>query len=183
MPTSCYLVVMSLKLLAGLLVVGTVAVAGCAGGPSAGTTDDALVGPPGADYCKDGTVVRETAYYDSADGKECAMPRYHCLTKDLSACPQLSPRSPDFCKDGTIVGDGSSYVASADGKECAIPSVHCLTKSLDACPQLSPLAPSFCSDGKVERGEPSYISSADGKECAMPSVHCLTKDLDSCPKF
>ena len=83
-------------------------------------------------------------YIDSSDGMECAMPSVHCLTKDLGACPQLSPRPPGWCADGEVRRGPDSFIASSDGKECAMPSVHCVTKDWSACPLLSPLHPDFC---------------------------------------
>jgi len=63
---------------------------------------------------------------------KCKIPSVHCVSKDASACPQLSPPSPDFCKDGTLISGAPTFIDSADGKECAIPSLHCLSD--DTCP-------------------------------------------------
>jgi inhibitor of cysteine peptidase len=135
---------------------------------------------PSPEYCKDGKLVSEPGYIDSADGKECRMPNLHCLTKDPNACPMLSPPSPDYCKDG-IVQSEPGYMQASDGKECSIPRLHCLTKDLNACPLFSPPRdPTFCEDGTIERGR-TFIESGDGKECAMPTMHCVTKDLNACP--
>ena len=174
---------MYLNRVAGFVALSLAAVACTAGADTDSTSNDSLVGSPiNPNFCKDGTIEREAGYIDSADGKECAQPRFHCITKDASKCPQLSPHSPNFCKDGTIVGGAPSYVSSADGKECSLPSIHCVTKDFSSCPQLSPRSPDFCKDGTIESGT-SFISSADGKECSLPSVHCLTKDLMSCPIY
>lgn len=132
-------------------------------------------------FCADGTIVDgPSEFVDSADGKQCAVPVHHCVTKDHGACPQLSPPSPNFCADGTRTTGASSFVPSADGMECQMPSLHCVTKDFSKCPQLSLLPPNFCADGTLVKGAASFIKSADGKECSMPNVHCVTKDATAC---
>lgn len=133
--------------------------------------------------CEGGALVAgESAFVDSADGRQCELPGLHCLTSNHGACPQLSPLSPDFCKDGTIVPGPAHFIAAADGMECQMPSVHCVTKDHRACPQPSPLPPDFCAGGTVVPGTPTFAASADGKECQLPSVHCVTADPASCPQ-
>ena len=43
-------------------------------------------------------VRGESHFITSADGKECEMASVHCVTRDLSACPQIEPVPPNFCK-------------------------------------------------------------------------------------
>ncbi len=135
--------------------------------------------PLDPNFCKDGTIEREASYSAASDGKECSMPRVHCVTKNAMACPMFSPPHPDFCKDGTIQRE-ANYIPSSDGKECAIPRLHCLTKDMMACPMFSSPHPDYCKDGTIAR-ETHYMESADGKECAMPSLHCVTSDPNACP--
>ncbi len=138
--------------------------------------DKALV----CDACEDGELVVTTSYEPSTDDKECAVEVQHCVTKDGSACPQLSPLPPGFCSEGTVVAGPRSLVPSADGMECSLPSVHCVTNDLNACPLVSPRPPSFCADGEIVRGDSSFIPSTDGMECEIPSVHCVTTNAQSC---
>lgn len=139
--------------------------------------------PVEPEFCANGRVVVETYYLDSADAKECSMPRVHCVTNDYSACPLRTPLPPTYCTSGTVVQGASVYIASLDGMECEQTSVHCVTNDYDACPQLQPLPPTYCADGTIAHGTPSFVDSTDGMQCELPSVHCLTNDHDACPQF
>jgi predicted secreted protein len=137
-----------------------------------------------APWCSDGTIVQGAPKFTSSDdGMKCQLPNPMCVTKDSSACPQLSPLPPGWCSDGKIVKGAPTFITSADGMKCQMPSVVCVTKDSSACPQLSPLPPGWCSDGIIVQGAPKFIASADGKKCQMPSVVCVTKDASACPQL
>ncbi len=133
--------------------------------------------PP--DFCADGDLVYGHSYVASTDDdKECVIPRAHCLTKNVAACPAYGPLPPTYCRYGHVEIT-NVYLSSSDGKECELPQPHCVTNNLLACPLVSPLYPGVC-DGEV-RSEPHYVPSADGMECSLPSYHCVTRDPLACP--
>lgn len=168
----------ALLALAPLLALAAVA----CGGPtedSVAQGSDAVIAPE-EEFCADGTIELEAAYTASTDGKSCASPRRHCVTKDRGACPMLAPLPPSYCANGTRQST-PRWIPSADGKECALPEIHCVTKNHDACPHLMPMPPSWCTGGKVTSG-PNYIPSAEaGYECSLPRPYCVTDDASACP--
>ena len=105
--------------------------AGCFGGGKCATGEPNRCEVEAPAFCANGTVVHEAAYVPSADDKECAMPKVHCVTNDHGACPQFTPLPPDFCEDGTVVSGPPSFTSSADDMECSLPSVHCLTNDFE----------------------------------------------------
>lgn len=128
--------------------------------------------------CADGDTAIEPAYVGGPDGMECAAPISHCLTRDLSACPQVRPLPPSYCGDGTVHAGPPTYVPSTDGKECAMPTAHCVTSDAAACPLLQPLPPTFCPDGTIV-SEPRFLELSTGRECLLPRVHCVA-DAGAC---
>ncbi|MBP9086415.1 MAG: protease complex subunit PrcB family protein [Kofleriaceae bacterium] len=127
--------------------------------------------------CRQVDIV--ASYIPSTDDKECEVTTEHCLTPNLSSCPQITPLPPTFCPGGYVEPE-PRYLAAADGAECYLPRLHCITNDSQACPQRSPLPPNFCADGTIKTGR-TYVPSADGKECSMPAVHCVTNNPTACP--
>ena len=77
--------------------------------------------------------MTEPKFIASADGMECLLTGYHCVTNDSSACPQLTPLPPNWCANGRIETT-PRFIASADGKECSVPDHHCVTSDASLCP-------------------------------------------------
>ena len=125
-------------------------------------------------FCADGDIVEEPSYVDGPNSNFCKETTTHCLTRNLSNCPQVLPPP---CVDGHLVAGKSTFVPSTDGKECEITPLHCVTDDNDACPQFAPPIPGVvvCFNGTFET-EPAFLPSTDGKECFVPKGYCVASE-------